>query len=146
MRRPRNYAYWLDDAPPHGVTVLSAFQHIGLVCGFLPIPLAVAREAGLADARVADVISVSMLVLGITAILQVLRRGPVGSGLLAPSCFSGAYLGPSLLAVKVGGLPLVLGMTILGGCVEAGLSRVLRYVRPYLPPERADTEGLLLTA
>ena len=144
MRRPRNYAYWLDDAPPHGVTVLSAFQHIGLVCGFLPIPLAVAREAGLADARVADVISVSMLVLGITAILQVLRRGPVGSGLLAPSCFSGAYLGPSLLAVKVGGLPLVLGMTILGGCVEAGLSRVLRYVRPYLPPEIAGFVVMLV--
>ena len=137
MKRPQNYAYWLDDTPPLGVTVLSGFQHIGLVCGFLPIPLAIAREAGLADARIVDVISVSMLVLGITAILQVLTRGPVGSGLLAPSCFSGAYLAPSLLAVKTGGLPLVLGMTMFGGCVEAALSRVLRYVRPYLPPEIA---------
>lgn len=144
MKRPQNYAYWLDDAPPHGVTVLSGFQHIGLVCGFLPIPLAVAREAGLTDARIADVISVSMLVLGITAILQVLRRGPVGSGLLAPSCFSGAYLGPSLLAVKAGGLPLVLGMTMFGGCVEAGLSRVLRHVRPYLPPEIAGFVVMLV--
>jgi NCS2 family nucleobase:cation symporter-2 len=48
-----------------------------------------------------------MLALGIAAILQRLNRGPVGSGLLAPSCFSGAYLAPSLLAVKTGGLPLV---------------------------------------
>jgi NCS2 family nucleobase:cation symporter-2 len=144
VKRPQNYAYWLDDTPPMGVTVLSGFQHIGLVCGFLPIPLAVAREAGLADARIADVISVSMLVLGITAILQVLRRGPVGSGLLAPSCFSGAYLGPSLLAVKLGGLPLVLGMTMFGGCVEAGLSRVLRHLRPYLPPEIAGFVVMLV--
>jgi len=137
MKRPQNFAYWLDDAPPLGVTLLSGFQHIGLVCSFLPIPLAMAREAGLADARIVDVISVSMLVLGITAILQVLTRGPVGSGLLAPSCFSGAYLGPSLLAVKTGGLPLVLGMTMFGGFVEAVLSRILRYLRPYLPPEIA---------
>ena len=144
MKRPKNYAYWLDEAPPHGITLFSGLQHIGLVCSFLPIPLAMAREAGLADARVADVISVSMLVLGITAILQVLRRGPVGSGLLAPSCFSGAYLGPSLLAAKSGGLSLVLGMTMFGGAVEAGLSRVLRHLRPYLPSEIAGFVVMLV--
>jgi len=144
MKRPKNYAYWLDEVPPLGITLFSGLQHIGLVCSFLPIPLAVAREAGLADARVVDVISVSMLVLGVTAILQVLRRGPVGSGLLAPSCFSGAYLGPSLLAVNAGGLPLVLGMTMFGGVVEVGLSRVLRYLRPYLPPEIAGFVVLLV--
>lgn len=76
MRRPKNYAYWLDEAPPNGVTLLNGLQHIGLVCSFLPIPLAMAREAGLAGARIVDVISVSILVLGITAILQVLTRGP----------------------------------------------------------------------
>jgi NCS2 family nucleobase:cation symporter-2 len=144
MKRPKNYAYWLDEVPPLGITLFSGLQHIGLVCAFLPIPLAIAREAGLADARIVDVISVSMLVLGVTAILQVLRRGPVGSGLLAPSCFSGAYLVPSLLAVKAGGLPLVLGMTMFGGAVEAGLSRVLRYLRPYLPPEIAGFVVMLV--
>jgi xanthine permease XanP len=144
VKRPPNYAYWLDEAPPFGITLFSGLQHIGLVCAFLPIPLAIAREAGLADAKVVEVISASMLVLGITAILQVLRRGPVGSGLLAPSCSSGAYLGPSLLAAKVGGLPLVLGMTILGGLVEAALSRMLRYLRPYLPPEIAGFVVMLV--
>ncbi|HET9044910.1 MAG TPA: solute carrier family 23 protein [Burkholderiales bacterium] len=137
MKRPPNFTYWLDDVPPRGVTLLSALQHIGLVCSFLPIPLAVAREAGLTPDRMVALISVSMLALGATAILQVLTRGPVGSGLLAPSCFSGAYLAPSLLAVKAGGLPLVFGMTIFGGLIEAGLSRVLRYLRPFLPPEIA---------
>ena len=137
MKRPANFTYWLDDIPPLGVTLLSALQHIGLVCSFLPIPLAIAREAGLDPARLVDLISVSMLALGITAILQALTRGPVGSGLLAPSCFSGAYLAPSLLAVKAGGLPLVLGMTMFGGFIEMGLSRLLRHLRPFLPPEIA---------
>jgi NCS2 family nucleobase:cation symporter-2 len=137
MKRPPNFAYWLNEPPPHGVTFLSGLQHIGLVCSFLPIPLAVAREAGLAPDRMIDLIAVSMLALGVTAIIQALTRGPVGSGLLAPSCFSGAYLAPSLLAVKTGGLPLVFGMTMFGGLIEAGLSRVLRYLRPFLPPEVA---------
>jgi NCS2 family nucleobase:cation symporter-2 len=119
------------------VTLLSGLQHIGLVCSFLPIPLAVAREAGLAPDRMVDLIAVSMLALGVTAIIQALTRGPVGSGLLAPSCFSGAYLAPSLLAAKTGGLSLVFGMTMFGGLIEAGLSRVLRYLRPFLPPEVA---------
>jgi len=137
MKRPPNFTYWLDDTPPHGTTLLSGLQHIGLVSSFLPIPLAIAREAGLAPDRMVDLISVSMVALGVTAILQALTRGPIGSGLLAPSCFSGAYLAPSLLAAKTGGLSLVFGMTMFGGLIEAGLSRVLRFLRPFLPPEIA---------
>lgn len=144
MKRPANFTYWLDDVPPIGVTLLSALQHIALVCSFLPIPLAVAIEAGLAPGRMVDLISVSMLALGLAAILQGLDRGPVGSGLLAPSCFSGAYLAPSLLAVKAGGLPLVFGMTIFGGLVEIALSRVLRHLRPFLPPEVAGFVVMLV--
>ena len=54
MKRPPNFTYWLDDVPPHGVTLLSALQHIGLVCSFLPIPLAVAREAGMTADRMVE--------------------------------------------------------------------------------------------
>lgn len=137
MKRPEGFAYWIDEVPPPGVTLLSALQHVSLGCILLPIPLAIAREAGLSPERTVDLIAVSMIVLGITAILQVLRRGPVGSGLLAPSSFTGAYLGPSILAVKSGGLALAFGMTVFAGLVEALLSRLLRYLRPFLPPEIA---------
>lgn len=137
MKRPQDFAFWLDEIPPPGVVILSALQHIGLACSLIAIPLAVAREAGLASEQTVNLVAVSMLVLGITTILQTLKRGPVGSGLLAPSSFSGAYLAPSLVAAKLGGLPLVFGMTIIGGLFEALLSRGLRYLRPFLPPEIA---------
>ncbi|MEP6701475.1 MAG: solute carrier family 23 protein [Betaproteobacteria bacterium] len=137
MKRPANYAYWQDDAPPLAVMFFSALQHVGLVCSFLPIPLAIAREAGVNAQGLIDLISVSMLALGATAFLQSLNRGGVGSGLLAPSCFSAAYLAPSLLAVRTGGMALALGMTMFGGFVEMCLSRVLKYLRPFLPPEIA---------
>ena len=51
-------------------------------------------------------------------LLQALPHGPVGSRLLAPSCFTGIYFASSLVAVKVGGMPLVWGMTIFAGIME----------------------------
>ncbi len=73
-----------------------------------------------------------------------LPRGPVGSRFLAPSIFTGVYLAPSLLAVKVGGLPLVWGMTIVAGLVEIVLSRVWSRLRAFIPPESAGLVVLLV--
>jgi NCS2 family nucleobase:cation symporter-2 len=55
-----------------------------------------------------------------------------------------AYLGPSLLALKTGGLSLVFGMTVFAGCIEAALSRLLRRLRVLFPPEIAGLVVVLL--
>src|SRR5207237_10252089 len=60
---------------------------------------------------------------------------PIGSGFLCPVSVTAVYLAPSLAAVKLGGLPLVFGMTLFGGIVESALSPILRRIRPLLPPE-----------
>jgi NCS2 family nucleobase:cation symporter-2 len=143
-RKPLNIVYGVDERPPLGVTVLSALQHVGLISIFLIFPLVVCREAHLSPAGVLDVLSLSMLAMGIGAILPALARGPVGSGYLCPSIFTVAYLGPSLLALKTGGLSLVFGMTVFAGCVEAALSRLLRYLRALFPPEIAGLVVVLL--
>jgi NCS2 family nucleobase:cation symporter-2 len=142
MRRPLEIVYGVDDVPPLGVTLVSGLQHVAIIAIFLVYPLLLAREAGLAPERVFDVLSVSMLVLAGSAVLQVLPRGPVGSRFLCPPSFNAAYLTPSLAAAKLGGLPLVLGMTAFGGVVEALLSRVLGRLRPYFPSE---ISGLVVT-
>jgi hypothetical protein len=49
--------------------------------------------------------------------------------MLAPSCFTGLYLASSLVAVKVGGMPLVWGMTIFAGLMEMAFSLVWRRLR-----------------
>ena len=128
-KKPLSIVYGVNENPPFGVTVLSAFQHVGLISIFLLFPLLVCREAHLAPDKILDVLSLSMLAMGAGAILPALARGPVGSGYLCPSIFTVAYLGPSLLAVKSGGLSLVFGMTVFAGCVEAALSRSLRHLR-----------------
>jgi NCS2 family nucleobase:cation symporter-2 len=104
VRRPPNIFYGVDDKPPHGVTVLSGLQHVGLISIILVYPLLVTREAGLSSQASQDVLSLSMIVLGIGAILQVLPRGFIGARLLCPPTFTAAYLAPSLIAVKTGGL------------------------------------------
>ena len=71
-------------------------------------------------------------------------RGPVGSRLLAPSSFTGVYLAPSLLAVKIGGLPLLWGMTIFAGLVEIALSRVWTRLRTFIPSETAGLVVFLI--
>ena len=144
MKKPSNLTYSVNEVPPLGVTVLSGLQHVGLISIFLLFPLLVCREAQLSPDKILDVLSLSMLAMGAGAILPALARGPVGSGYLCPSIFTVAYLGPSLLALKAGGLPLVFGMTVFAGCVEAALSRLLRHLRALFPPEIAGLVVVLL--
>lgn len=144
MRKPSNIVYGVDDFPPLGVTVVSGLQHVGLISIFLLFPLLICREAQLSSDRVLDVLSLSMLAMSVAAVLPALTRGPIGSGYLCPSIFTIAYLSPSLLALKTGGLPLVFGMTVFAGCIEAVLARFLRYLRPLFPPEIAGLVVVLL--
>ena len=137
MKKPLNIVYGLEDAPPLGVTLFSSLQHVVLISIRLLFPLLVAREAGLPPERVLDVLAISMIIMGAAAVLQAIPRGPVGSGYLCPAGFTSAYIAPSLLAAKTGGMSLVVGMTLFGGVIESALSRVLRPLRPFFPPEIA---------
>ena len=137
MRKPVGIIYGVNDTPPVSVTVLSGLQHVGLISIFLLFPLLVGDEAHLSPGKVLDLLSLSMLAMSAGAILPALTRGPVGAGFLSPAVFTAAYLVPSLLAVKTGGLPLVFGMTVFAACVEAALSRLQHHLRPFFPPEIA---------
>lgn len=135
MKKPRQITYGVNENPPPGVTVLSGLQHVGIIAIALVYPLVLGREAGLAPEQTADILAATMLVLGIGAVLQSLPRGPLGAGFLCPPVCTAAYLGPAVLAIKTGGLSLAFGMLAFAGVLEAGLSRLLRPLRPYLPPE-----------
>jgi len=137
MRKPPNLVYGGDETPPAAITVISAVQHVGVMAIFLIYPLIVARAAGAPPDETVNILRLSMLALAVAVLLQALPRGPVGSRFLAPSIFTGVYLAPSLLAAKLGGLPLVWGMTIFAGLVEIGLSRVWSRLRAFIPPETA---------
>jgi len=137
MKKPNNIVYGVDDVPPRGVFLLSGLQHVGLVAIFLLVPVIACRQAQLGPEKILDVLSLSMLVMAVGAVVQALRKGPLGSGYLCPPVFAAAYLPASMLALKVGGLPLMFGMTVFAGLVEIAFSQLLRPLRPFLPPEIA---------
>jgi xanthine permease XanP len=135
--KPVNMRYLAGDVPPAAVTLLNAFQYVAVTSSFLVFPLIIAREAHAPNAVADSMLSWSMLVLAIGTTLQALPKGPVGSGYLAPSVMTAVYVGPSLEAVRVGGLALMSGMTLFGGVLEAAVSKSLNRLRTVLPPELA---------
>ena len=144
MKKPANIVYGVEDRPPIGVTALSGAQHVGLMSINLIYPVLIAREAGVSPEAVTQIVSLSMLVLALGAILQALTRGPIGSGFLCQPVPTAAYLVPSLLAAREGGLALVFGMTLAAGFFEVALARGLRYLRPWFPPEIAGLVILMI--
>jgi xanthine permease XanP len=143
-RKSASVQYGVDDVPPAPVIIVNALQYVAVLAGFLVFPLIMTREAQV-SADVADsVLSWSMIILAIGTTLQALPKGPIGSGYLAPSVMTAVYVGPSLEAVRLGGLALMGGMTIFGGAVEALLSRSLHRLRSLLPPELAGVVILLV--
>ena len=104
MRKPANLVYGVEEVPPPLVVVVTAIQHVGVIAIFIVYLLMIGREAGVTVDVLANILRMGMFALAVAVLLQALPSGPVGSRLLAPSSFTGVYLAPSLLAVKLGGL------------------------------------------
>jgi NCS2 family nucleobase:cation symporter-2 len=136
-KKPASLSYGLEERAPAVVTWVSAAQHVGVCAIFMVYPLIIGRQANLPAEQLGNLLQLGFLVLAIAVLLQALPRGPVGSRMLAPAIFTGVYLAPSLQALKVGGLPLVFGMTVFAGLVEIILSRAWSRLRPFIPPESA---------
>lgn len=129
--------YGVDERPPVMLTIVTAIQHVGVIAMFLIYPLVVSSQAQLGAEEVINILQMGMLVLAAAVLLQGLPAGPVGSRFLAPSIFTGVFLAPTTMAVKVGGMPLVWGMTIFAGAIEVLLSRIWSRLRVFIPPEAA---------
>jgi NCS2 family nucleobase:cation symporter-2 len=133
--KPANLIYGIDEDPPIGVAILLAVQHLLIAVIYLVYPVIVVAEAGGVPNQATFYVQMSMLAIGFGTIIQTRNRGPVGSGFLIPHVTTAAYLTPSIIAARTGGLPLVLGMTIIAGFFEGILSRFMKKLRVLFPPE-----------
>ena len=140
--RPPELLYAVDETPPPRILVLSALQHIAVMAVTLIFPIIVARDAGLSGTRFLDMVSLSLLALGVSTLLLCLRSRIVGAGYLCPACFTGIFLGPSEFALQHGGLTLVFGMTLIAGSLQVVIARILHRLRALLPTEIA---GVVIT-
>jgi NCS2 family nucleobase:cation symporter-2 len=137
VTRPPNLAYSVDEVPPFGILIISAIQHVAVMAITLIFPLILAHEANLSGTQVLNVVSLSMLGLGVATVFFCIRSHFIGSGYLSPAAYTAIYLGPSLFALRRGGLELVYGMTVTAGIIQIGVAPLLKRFRALLPSEIA---------
>jgi hypothetical protein len=95
--------------PPLAVVIVNALQYVAVTSSFLVPPLIIAREAHLPASSADAMLGWAMLVLAVGTTLQALPFGPIGSGYLTPSVMTAVFLGPSVAAVRIGGIALMSG-------------------------------------
>lgn len=138
-RRPADLIYSVDERPPLGPLIALGLQHAALASVYLVLIVIVANAAGAPSHTALAMVSFALMALAFSSALQ---ASPAGSGYLAIPVYSAIYLAPSVLAAQTGGLPLVFGMTVFAGLVQAGLSFGLRHLRWLFPPA---VSGLIVT-
>ncbi len=134
-RKPANLIYDVDEVPPLSLRLVLALQHVFVTSvGWIFVVVMVNAIGGTAE-QAGAIMRVSMVASGVATILQARVRGPIGSGYLCPFSCGPAYLGASILAGKMGGLPLIFGLTTLSGVFESVMSRLMKRLRVLFPPE-----------
>jgi NCS2 family nucleobase:cation symporter-2 len=146
--KPSSLQFAVDERPPLGIMLGSALQHWMMGLATLAFPLLVideARRHGLATPDQAHtMLRLSYLALGLSTLLQTWRGRVVGGGFLIPAVFTVAFLPASLVAVKLGGLGLVFGMTVFAGLVEVAFAFLIRRFPQLFPAEVSGVIVLLV--
>jgi xanthine permease XanP len=133
MADNKNYEYSVNEVPPLGHLLLSAFQHVLLMIVAIGIPIIFAGQLNETPGFTASLVTFSMLASGIGSIIQALRLPYLGSGYLCPNLCGPSYLSLSLSAAWIGGLPLMRGITIVAGLIEIFLAPVIQKLKNVFP-------------
>ena len=145
-KRPGGLIYWVDDKPPAFELAVLAVQHIFLMSSTLVLPVVLVTEIGGGFDQVRAVVALTMIACGLGTIVQAMRWRGIGSGFLCPNLCGPNFFGASVEAAWLGGLPLMRGMTIAAGVVEALFARVVHRLGFLFPPEITGLVVLMVAA
>jgi uracil-xanthine permease len=138
-------AYGLEDRVPLGAALVVSAQHVAaMVVGTITPPLLLSRVLDLAPADTAYLVSLSLLASALGALLQTTRPGPVGSGLLSVTGTSFAFVEPLIHAGRLGGLPLMLGLSLAMAPVQILLAPFVPRLRRVFSPLVSGVVVLLI--
>lgn len=91
--------FGLDERPPWPQTAVATLAHLlAIVASIATAPLLIARGLNLDAVTTQYVIASALVVSGIATLIQVIRVGPFGSGLLSIQGTSYAFIGALMLA------------------------------------------------
>ena len=137
--------YSSSQIPPKGPLFFSSLQHMLLIVSLgMALPISVARTAGLDLTLSTSLLAAALFSMGITGILQTIPGKYIGSGYQSMSVSDSAALAACIMAAQIGGIPLVLGMTIFSGILKAVLGSFTFNFRELFPPEVTGTMIFIL--
>lgn len=127
--------YGLNDHPPLAEAAFAALQHLlAIIVPIMTPALIIGSALNLDRETTAHLVSLSLLVSGISTFIQVRRIGPVGSGLLAVQGTSFSFIEPLIAAGHLGGLPLIFGICMAGSPIMMIMSRFLSRLKRIITP------------
>ena len=143
--RPPQARFGLDDPVPFGVALGLAIQHMAIQAVYLVLPTTVAASFGLGPRAATNFVCLSILAFALLAVLQALRRGPVGAGYQMPALPTPVMVGAYLLCAGAGlGLDQAGALLVLAGLAAAVLTLLIRRPQALMPPEIAGVVVFLL--
>lgn len=126
--------YGINDKPSFGIQILLGFQNIfAAFGGIIAVPLVISSALGFDGATSTAVLAASILASGVATVIQ--SRGFWKVGARVP-CIMGTdftFVAPSIAVGAVGGLPGIIGATILGSFVEVISSYFIKPLLKFFP-------------
>ena len=110
----------------------------------MAMPVSIARTAGLDLGLSGSLLAAALFTMGLTGILQTLPNRWIGSGFQSLSVADSAALSACILAAEIGGVPLVLGMTVFSGLLRFVLGSFTFKLRKFFPAEVTGTMIFIL--
>ncbi|GAB6137872.1 uracil-xanthine permease family protein [Halanaerobaculum tunisiense] len=137
--------YKLEDKPPLGERLLLGFQHmLAMFVGIITPPLIICGVVGFNAIETSFIVNMTLIVSGITTYVQCTKLGPIGSGLLGVQGTSFTFVPMAIAAGNAGGLPLILGMSLVASVSEIIVSRFIKQVKKYFTPVVSGTVVMMI--
>ena len=138
--------YEAHENPPFLASLGYGFQFSLLASATLLVtPVIVAKASGREDSYLIWMVFASLIVVGITTLLQVRRIGPVGGRAVLPM-FTAAFSIPFCITAVVDGGPATLGMLVIAsGICQLIISKWLFILRRMVTPTVGGTVMMILS-
>ena len=145
LNAKKTVLYSAGQVPPPAPLFFSALQHMLLILSLgMAMPVSIARAAGLDLNLSSSLLAAALFSMGLAGILQTVRTRFIGSGYQSLSVADSAALSACILAAEIGGVPLVLGMTIFSGLLRFVMGSFTYRLRRFFPAEVTGTMIFIL--
>lgn len=145
LNAKKTVLYAAHQVPPAAPLFFSSLQHMLLILSLgMAMPVSIARTAGLDLNLSSSLLAAALFSMGFTCILQTLHTRFIGSGYQSMAVADSAALSACILAAEIGGVPLVLGMTLFSGLLRFVMGSFVYKLRKFFPAQVTGTMIFIL--